>query len=502
VFGHLNLSQLNPAALAPQASLAVLAATACALCQPPRRIFRYLTSWPALAALAVIASIDVPMVVIGYLAPCGAMQDTIGAGELLAGRTAYPVEFQSVVRRVLKDNPVPTAPSWLAGIQASHLSCLYQLDLNAHPPLVPVVLAPFVGWIGYFKPILLFEAISLASLVFMIWLWSKAFAIRLARKQWLLFLLVLLGSEPVFEVLRGAGLSGLLAALVVAVWYLMRTERNGSAGVVLGVAAGLKLFPIVAAGAMLFGRMRAVIALALSCGAIVAGIVCLHGAGIFTDYAATAHADAAEYGWFRNNYGLLANIRYFLRGDRTFLVPLLAVLCLAICLISAFVLYRLRHSRAACCDFGMALAATLMCILPPVVWTHYFIILFLPLCVLSYYSKWWDSKWMSVAFFLILAAVDQGGLPLEKLAGILHTEIVWSLPPLAVLCLFGLLCFQGLREASTAVAGGVTISTPQTSSQTLVQAGLSWTSTGKPVRTGFYSRANPNTLRKKLDRIV
>ena len=429
-----NWTQFNPATAGPQAVLATLVAAACAFSRTPARILKHLTSWPVLAALFVVATISAPMIIVGYIAPCGAMQDTVASGELLAGRSAYPHDLQPVVRRVVQENPPPATFSWLRGIQASHLNCLYGLNLNAHPPLVPVAIEPMVATLGYYKPILIFQVISLVSLVLMIWLWSKGFGIVLQPRQWALVLLVLLGSDPIFEVFRGAGLSGLLAVLVVATWYLLRTEREGWAGTVLAIAACLKLFPLIAGGVFLFKRIRAIFALALSGLAILFGIFLLHGTRIFKEYIATAHLDVNDYDWLRNNYSLFANIRYFLHGDQKLLEPLVIFVYALLLVVAGMALYRLRNQRAVCCDFGMALAATLMCLFSPVVWAHYFIILFLPFCIVSRYSRWWKSKGSSIAFFLLIASVD--GAPLDKLSTLAGTDVFWSLPTLGVLAIF------------------------------------------------------------------
>jgi hypothetical protein len=93
----------------------------------------------------------------------------------------------------------------------------------------------------------------------------------------------------------------------------------------------------------------------------------------------------------------------------------------------------------------MALAATIMCLLPPVVWTHYFILLFLPLCILSYYSRWWQSKRSSVAFFLIVASVNMHVVSLEKLSALAGTDVVSSLPTAGVLAIFCWLSVEAFR---------------------------------------------------------
>lgn len=449
LFGHLDLAQFNPALFGPQAIVATFVAMVCVVSGSPARILRYLTSWPVLGLLAIIASMAVPMLVIGYIAPCGSMQDTVAAGELLAGRSAYPEDLHPVLKRVVNENPVPAAFSWLKSTQSAHLGCMYDLRLNAHPPLVAVALEPVVAVMGYYKPALLLNAISLASIVLILWLWSRAYAIRLDPKQWLLLMLVLLGSDPFLGVLRSAGMSALLAALVVVTWYLLRIDRDGWAGIVLAFAAGLKLFPLVACGAMLFGRFKALLAVALSGACIVMGIVLLHGSRIFSEYAVTARLDVQNFNWLRSNYSLLANIRYFLNGDDTLLRPLTALACTLLCLVAGIAVFRLKSQRLVRCDFAMALAATLMCLFPPVVWRHYYVVLLLPFCVISYYSRWWERKWASVLFFLIIAGVN--GAPVEKLSALVHTDVVSSIPPAAVLSLFAWLVYEALQlSAATA----------------------------------------------------
>ena len=430
--------------------MATLVALAFALSREPARILRHFTSWPMLAGVFVVATLAVPMIAVGFIAPCGAMQDTVASGELLAGRSAYPHDLRPIVKRVLIENPLPTTVSWLRGMQSSHLDCLNELRVNAHPPLVAVALEPAVAVLGYFKPILLFQAITLASLVLMIWLWSKALEIRLRPRLWILLILVLLGSQPVLAGFRGAALSAFLSLLVVTAWYLLRAECNGWAGIVLATAAGLKLFPIVACGSLLFGRIRALFAVAVSSICILLGIGWLQGSQIFSEYSATARLVVSYYDWLRDNYSLFANIRYFLNGNETFLRPVVVLVYVLVFLVAGIVLFRLRNKRIMCCDFGMALAATMMCLLPPVVWNHYFILLFLPLCILSHYSRWWQSKGSSVAFFLIVASVNMHVVSLETLSALAGTQIVSSLPTVGVLAIFCWLTVEAFRVSSGA----------------------------------------------------
>jgi hypothetical protein len=228
----------------------------------------------------------------------------------------------------------------------------------------------------------------------------------------------------------------------------MRTERDGWAGTVLAIAAGIKLFPIVAGGVFLFKRFRAIYAFTLSSIGIVLGIVLLHGTQIFTEYIATAHLDVNNYDWYRNNYGLFANIRYFVHGDAKLLEPLVVLVYGSILLIAGIALFRLRNQRIVLCDFGMAFAATLMCLFSPVVWTHYFIILFLPFCILSWYSRWWESKAASVGFFLLLATVD--GAPVDKLSALAGSDVFWSLPTAGVLGMFVWLSAKAFQATAMA----------------------------------------------------
>ncbi len=453
----------DPAHASPQALMATVAALVCALSRAPVRILRHLTSWPILAAVFVVATQSVPKMVVGYISPCGSLQDTVASGELLAGRSAYPHDLQPAVKRVLKENPLPTTVSWLRGIQLSHLDCLNYLDVNAHPPLVAVALEPLVSTLGYYKPVLLFQAITVAFLVLMIWLWSKALGIILQPRLWVLFFLVLLGSEPVLGVFRSAGMSALLAMLIVTVWYLLRAERNGWAGIVLAIATGLKVFPIVACGSLLFGRLKALFTVAVSSICIVLGIVWLQGSQIFTEYRTTAGLVVSYYTAERDNHGLFANLRYFFNGDGILLRLLVGLVYLSLCLIAGIALFSLRNHRIICCDFGMALSATMMCLLTPVVWTHYFILLFLPLCILSYYSRWWESRGRSVAFFLIVASLDLNAASLDALSALAGTDIVSSLPTVGVLAIFGWLSVEAFKvppmavlesKSSMAAAGG------------------------------------------------
>jgi len=180
------------------------------------------------------------------------------------------------------------------------------------------------------------------------------------------------------------------------------------------------------------------------------GIVWLQGSQILNEYRATARFVVSYYDWLRDNYSLFANIRYFLNGNETFLRPVVVLVYVLVFLVAGIVLFRLRNQRIICCDFGMALAATMMCLLPPVVWTHYFILLFLPLCILSHYSRWWQSKGSSVAFFLSVASVNLHVASLETLSALAGTQIVSSLPTVGVLAIFCWLTVEAFRASSGA----------------------------------------------------
>jgi hypothetical protein len=137
----------DAARVSPEAIIATYIALAFGLSRAPVRVFRRLTSWPMLAALLLVASQAVPRIVVGYVSPCGAQQDTVAAGELLDGLSAYPAGLRLALRRVLHDHPLPPTVSWPRSVQSSHLDCLNLLEVNAHPPLVPIA-EPVVAALG------------------------------------------------------------------------------------------------------------------------------------------------------------------------------------------------------------------------------------------------------------------------------------------------------------------------------------------------------------------
>jgi Glycosyltransferase family 87 len=441
---------VDPTASSPQAIVATLIATVLAVSRSPLRILPRFTSWPMLSAFLLIAALAVPKIILGNISPCDYLQDTVAAGELLAGRSAYPAQLQPVLKRVVEDHPVPTSISWLRDIQSAHLGCMNAMIVNAHPPLVTIAFEPLVAAMGYYRPILVIQSLTLASIVLMLWLWSKALGIALRHRQWVLFILVLLGSYPILEGLRDGDLSALLSLLVVTVWYLTRSERDAWAGIVLAIAASIKIFPIIACGPLLFSRLKALLIVAASLIGIVLGIIMLQGRYIFTEYAATAHSVIRDFEWLRSNYSLFAQIFYFVHGDEKLLGPVVILVYTLLCATAAAVLLRLRNLRIPCCDFGMAIGATMMCFMSPVVWAHYFIILFLPLCILSHYSKWWESKGPSVAFLLLVASVDIQEGTLRTLSALAGSDAVQSIPSVGVLVLFGWLSFEAFKIPASA----------------------------------------------------
>lgn len=184
-------------------------------------------------------------------------------------------------------------------------------------------------------------------------------------------------SAPFFTTIRYAGQSAIVAGLTLGAWALFRRGRDLPAGVLLGVAATLKLFPLVLVLPMLMKRRLRPVMATLGVVAVMNGFgVLLPGVGLSD--ATSALGQGANV-WFRllSNGSLAAGIARF-GLDRTPATVLGFVLVLAL-----LAMARRRQGMSWTDDPTMWLGLGLLAL--PVGWISYDIVL-IPALVAAIWS--------------------------------------------------------------------------------------------------------------------
>lgn len=233
---------------------------------------------------------------------------------------------------------------------------------------------------------------------------------------WLLPLSVVL--EPVWRTVGLGQVNVLLMALVVVDVLALRGSRWS--GVLIGLAAAVKLTPLVFVGHLLLTGRRAdaLRAVGAFAAASLVGFALLPvDSWRFWSSAVLGANDALSNGWWGNQslHGLahrLADVPA---------TPLLLLLAVAVCVVGAALLVRTLHDRA---DHLAALLVTAFCglLVSPISWTHHWVWV-VPLCCLAVRR---GAPWAAVATAVlfsggVLALAPRGDelswSPLESLAG-------------------------------------------------------------------------------------
>jgi hypothetical protein len=352
------------------------------------------------------------------------------------------------------------------------------LAYNAHPPTSVLLAVPFAR-LDYPDAFLAWNLLSLAALVGCLVLTVRGLNVRWS--WWAVFpaVALLLFCDPFRQQMLQGQLNLLLALLLTAAWWAERRGGAAWAGVWLGTATALKLFPgFLVAYAAWRGRWRTAAAGAgtfLLLTALTAGVL---GVDCYRDYVRDVLPTLEHYRNNGNNISLVGfwgklfnpnnpwsgandvtpeEARRLSNWDR--LLPLYrsaplaragGLACAAvIALALAWVLRPWRRPPDP--DLAFALTMTAMLLVSPITWPHYALLLFVPLALLWVrlpprgVGRW--VFWAAVlSLWVNLNVVFDLTIPGGRAAGVVRpaqTLTVLSFQMYAVLALFVLL----LREA-------------------------------------------------------
>jgi len=311
---------------------------------------------------------------------------------------------------------------------------LSTIEYNAHPP-TSVLLALPLARLDYPDAVLVLNAISLAA--FLVSLVIVAVVLPVPRTLFLPILASLVFCHPLYGNLRLGQYTPILVLLVTAIWALERSGRSSTAGLLLGAAAAIKLFPaylVVFYAAQ--GRIRPLMAAALSFLALTLATVLVLGLDTYYDYVGIVLPGQAKFRSFSYNLSI-AGIWYKLfdpAGEAGLVEPLwpspaLArwgtwLSDLAITVIVATFVHRARTSAQR--DLAFALVVTAMLLVSPVTWDFSLPLLLVPIAVIARSAG--RPQWMTAALVLILAidCIPQSMLTMLAQAGRSFTVFPWT----------------------------------------------------------------------------
>lgn len=262
---------------------------------------------------------------------------------------------------------------------------------NAHPPGAVLVALPF-GLLEYRAAYLLWSILSLLCLTVSLWMIAGARrSDRFGLTELCLLTLVVSGNSLMHQTVQGQ-LNLVLLVLITGSWWADRKNAPACSGVLIGIAAAVKLFPAFLVVYYLAQRKwRAVWGSAVAFVA-VNGVGCLlFGVQAYRDYLFRAAPDVAKFRDTWPNASLLGFWSKLFDGAFGHVLPLWhsPLLAKMLTVISCLVLIAAtwwsvaRTARSAgetsASDPDRNLAFALCCagmlLASPITWDHYFLLL-------------------------------------------------------------------------------------------------------------------------------
>ena len=292
-----------------------------------------------------------------------------------------------------------------------HLQKRVRTDLikvNAHPP-ASVLLALPVAKFRYDQALRLWNAVSFLALGLSLALMFSRLALN--WNPWFLLpvFTLLISSNPMAQQVLQGQLNLLLLLLVTAFWVAARRQQWWIAGVLVGLAGAIKLFPLYLG---LYFLMRRRIAGVLGVGVGFFGLnavawAVLGGESFHDFFTVVAPSVAAEFQSYWPNASINGFFRKSLDGSVGHTIPLIEAPTVAVVLtmIGMLAVTWLAGRRAYLAtsdaeqDIAISMCVAAMLLVSPITWDHYFVILVPFIAVIWKHA---DSSSRVALFVLIL----------------------------------------------------------------------------------------------------
>jgi hypothetical protein len=267
------------------------------------------------------------------------------------------------------------------------------LERNAHPPTSVLLVLPLAG-LDYPDAFLAWSLVSLAALFASAWVVMRQLALPVSLWTFFPVATLLLVCNPFRQQMNQGQLNLLLLLLLTAVWAADRTGRPVWAGVWLGLATAVKLFPGFLFLYFVARRQgRTLFAGGLSFLVLMGVTVLVLGADTYRDYVEEVMPVVAAYRDWWPNASLLGFWAKLFDGRAGKVVPVWhspglmagAYLASAALVVAVVGWVALRAKSRAEQDLAFSLTLTGMLLVSPITWDHYFTLLFLPLAILWTY---------------------------------------------------------------------------------------------------------------------
>jgi uncharacterized membrane protein len=286
------------------------------------------------------------------------------------------------------------------------------VEVNAHPPTSVLLALPF-AFLGYQDAVLVWNLASLLLLLvslFLVWR-----GLKIPVSPWWIFPLItsLLVCNPLILQVFFAQLDLLLLVLLTGTWAANRSGRPILAGVLLGAATALKLFPgLIFIYFLMRRQWKVAFVGALAVISLTALTVAVFGLEPYRDYYTEALPKVAE---FRSNWINASLLGFWVKlfdpavndwqveplWQSALVARLGTMICCAGLLIALAVCVR-RAETTIEKDLAYGLSLIAMLLISPIAWDHYLLLLLVP--IVATWATLPPSMGARVLFAAILVA--------------------------------------------------------------------------------------------------
>jgi hypothetical protein len=357
-----------------------------------------------------------------YAAPRDIMQDIVSADQWWKGSSLYPFPMTEQIHQMLEAQPVRWSLGSLAPALRAREVSAYEITIashwvQAHPPLMTFAVALPMRLLGARPTILLMNFVSLLALGASVLLLLRGFGVSVSRTQCAAIIALLLGWYPVIYLLR-VGQSGLLLLLLmIAGWHFLRKGQPVAAGVAIGLATALKLYPGLLLVYLLLRNRKAFTSAVGTVAVAFLSIGLLAGWSVFRQYSVTVDFVTEAYRNYPSNFSLMGWLTYLSRPTHLselwtggiFLVLAAGMMAVPCLMRAAGPSWSEGRREGPCPTPDDALYGTLIALMPllsPIAWQHYWVVLVFPLFVIALRVAEQDDWKMLAAFCCLLALLS------------------------------------------------------------------------------------------------
>jgi hypothetical protein len=266
------------------------------------------------------------------------------------------------------------------------------VDVNAHPPPAVLLTLP-LALVPYPDAVLIWNLISLAALFVSLWLVQRQLQIPVAPWAIFPFLVLLLLCSPLRQQVSQGQLNLVLLLLLTGAWAAQRSGRSGWAGVLVGTAAAVKLFPGFLFLYFLLRRQGKALATGMLSLVLLSGLTAaVLGQETYASYFRDTLAKVMAFrsSWLNASLPGLWTKLFDPATEREHVTPLWRSAALAqtgawlscglVVLLMVPQVWRARTQAET--DRAFALTMIAMLLVSPLTWDHYFLLLLAPLAVI------------------------------------------------------------------------------------------------------------------------